>query len=314
MADQKLKSARAIAVEVLNRCDPKKNYAGPILDRLLHKTDQRQRATDLVFGTLRNRMAIDAVIAKFSGRPVERIQAGLLNIIRIATYELIYRPSTGQYAIVNEAVLNTKTAGGDKQAGFVNAVLRQITRHISNRSSNLKLKTQNLKFDDAERTLPQNSATGCQFDTSFLPDRETHPAEYLSTVFSLPVWLVSGWLVEFGEESTQQICFASNRRPSIYLRLNPLKTTIEALAEKLIDAGVDLEINSDDSVIRIISPQAISQLPGFAQGEFTVQDITAAKPVRMLINSKLKTQNYLISVPHLAPKRHSWPRPPAMRR
>src|SRR4030042_6058956 len=133
MAGQKLKSARAIAVEVLNRCDPKKNYAGPILDRLLHKTDQRQRATDLVFGTLRNRTAIDTVIATFSGRPVERIQSRLLNIIRIGTYELIYSPSTEQYAIVNEAVLNTKATWAAKQSGFVNAVLRQITRHISNR-------------------------------------------------------------------------------------------------------------------------------------------------------------------------------------
>ena len=130
MAGQKPKSARAVAVEVLNRCDPRKNYAATILDKVRHETDQKQRATDLVFGTLRNRTAIDTVIAKFSGRPVERIQPGLLNIIRVGTYELVYCPSTEQYAIVNDAVINTKTAHSDKQAGFVNAVLRQIARHI----------------------------------------------------------------------------------------------------------------------------------------------------------------------------------------
>ena len=287
MAGQKIKSARAIAVEVLNRCDPKRNYAGSILDRMLHETDQKQRATDLVFGTLRNRKAIDAVIAAFSGRPVERIQAGLLNIIRIATYELIYRPSTEQYAIVNEAVLNTKTAGGDKQAGFVNAVLRQITRHITCRGGSRTA----LTGHDAERTLPQNSATGCQFDTSFLPDRETHLAEYLSTVFSLPVWLVSGWLVEFGAESALRICMASNRRPGLYIRPNPLRTTIDALVEKFTAAEIGFEIAGDAEMIRIKRPSDVTQLPGFADGEFTVQDLTASKPVRMLINSKLKTQN-----------------------
>ena len=275
MAGQKLKSARTIAVDVLNRSDPMKNYAGPILDRLLDKTDQRPRATDLVFGTLRNRTAIDTVIAAFSGRPVERIQAGLLNIIRIGTYELIYCPSTEQYAIVNEAVLNAKAADGAKQAGFVNAVLRQITRHISNRRVPLSQV-------DAERTLLQDLTAGCEFDTSFLPDQETCPAAYLSTVFSLPEWLVAGWLAEFGEESARRICLASNRRPSIYLRPNPLRTTIEALTGKMADAEIGFEIAGDSEMIRIKSPRDVTQLPGFSEGQFTVQDITASKPVRML--------------------------------
>jgi 16S rRNA (cytosine967-C5)-methyltransferase len=275
MAGQKIKSARAIAVVVLNRWDPKRNSAGSILDGLQHETGQRQRATDLVFGTLRNHQAIDTVIAKFSGRPVKRIQAGLLNIIRVGTYELIYCPSTEQYAIVNEAVVSAKATGGAKQAGFVNAVLRQITRDINNRQVILA-------EGDADHTLPQTPDTGCQFDTAFLPDRQENQAKYLSTVFSLPEWLVTGWLDEFGEEFTRQICFASNRRPSIYLRPNPLKTTIEALTEKLRDAGVDLEIDTDNSIIRIISPQAISHLPGFAEGEFSIQDLSASMPVKML--------------------------------
>jgi len=275
MADQKIKSARAIAVQVLNHCDPKRNYAGPLLDRLQHETDQRQRATDLVFGTLRNRTAIDTVIATFSGRPVERIQARLLNIIRVGTYELIYCPSTEQYAIVNEAVLNAKVAGGTKKAGFVNAVLRQITRHISNRQVPLAQTY-------AERTLLADAATGCQFDTSFLPDSQKSPAEYLSTVFSLPEWLVAGWLAEFGEESTRQICLASNRRPSVYLRPNRLKTTIEALTEKMAAAEIGFEIAGDSEMIRIKSPRDVTQLPGFSEGQFTIQDITASMPVRLL--------------------------------
>jgi len=338
MVDQKIKSARAIAAEVLNRCDPKRNYASPILDGLLHKTEQRQRATDLVFGTLRNRGVLDAVIAAFSGRPVQRIQAGLLNIIRIGTYELVYSPATEEYAIVNEAVGNTKAVAGEKQAGFVNAVLRQIIRHISNRQIPLAQ-------GHVRRTLPHPSTplracpeefegvkkrcsscraktrhstghltverrrgtTGCEFDTDFLPDSEASLAGYLSMAFSLPEWLVTDWLDQFAHPSTslrvkrgtlpfmpprdtlrwsedevRQICFASNRRPSIYLRPNTLKTTMDALAEKLRQAGVDLDMDADNSMIRIKSPQAVPQLPGFTAGEFIVQDITASQPVRML--------------------------------
>ncbi|MHC4230796.1 MAG: transcription antitermination factor NusB, partial [Planctomycetota bacterium] len=274
MTGRKPKSARAVAVQVLNRCDPQKNYAGPVLGKLLHKTDQKQRATDLVFGTLRNRRAVDMVIARFSGRPVQRIPHALLNIIRIGTYELVYSPTTEEYAIVSEAVENTKVFAGKKQAGFVNAVLRQITRHISNRQVPL---TQ----ADAELSLPQTSITGCEFDTCFLPDHETCPADYLSVVFSLPGWLVTDWLAEFGEESTRQICFASNRRPSIYLRPNPLRITAQGLADKLNNDNVDAEIVKG-TMIKLKRPKAISNLPGFAEGEFTVQDITASQPVLLL--------------------------------
>jgi len=275
MAGQKLKSARIIAVEVLNKCDPKKDYAGTILDSLQHQTVQNQQATDLVFGTFRNRRAIDTVIATFSGRPVKRIQDRLLNIIRVGTYELIYCPLTEQYAIVNEAVASAKATGGAKQSGFVNAVLRQITRHIINRQIPWLQ-------GDTNRTLVQTRTTGCQFDTDFLPDRITSPAEYLGTVFSLPEWLVAGWLAEFGEESTQQICLASNRRPSVYIRPNRLKTTVEALAEKLHAADVGFEIVQNTVMVHIKSPHDVTQLPGFSEGLFTVQDITASEPVKNL--------------------------------
>ncbi|MHC4424979.1 MAG: transcription antitermination factor NusB [Planctomycetota bacterium] len=224
MAGRRLKPARTVAIEVLDRCDPKKNYAGPILDGLLPKTDQRQRATDLVFGTIRNRLAIDAVITTFSGCPLERIPDRLLNVIRIGVYELVYTPATEEYSVVNEAVENAKAVAGKKQVGFVNAVLRQITRHTANRQIHLP-------HGKAKSTLPQTHATGCEFDTCFLPDRETSPVDYLSIVFSLPKWLVTDWLGGFGEELTRQICFASNRRPSIHIRPNTLRTATQDLAE-----------------------------------------------------------------------------------
>jgi 16S rRNA (cytosine967-C5)-methyltransferase len=274
MADERVKSARAVAVQVLNRCDPERNYAGPILGRLLHRTEQRQRATDLVFGTMRNRRAVDTVIATFSGRPVQRISPHLLNIIRVGVYELVYAPATEEYAVVNEAIEHTKAVAGRKQAGFVNAVLRQIIRHINNRQIPLEQA-------DTRRTLAQTLAAGCEFDTDFLPDRETSPDGYLSTVFSLPPWLVTDWLGEFGEELTRRICAASNRRPSIYIRPNLLKTTTQELADKLAADNIETEI-IEGTMIKLKSPKAVSKLPGFAEGEFTVQDITASQPIRLL--------------------------------
>jgi len=290
MAGQKPKSARTIAIDALNHCNPKHNYAGPILNKLLSQTDQKQRATDLVLGTIRNRSAIDTVITAFTGRPIERIPDKLLNIIRIGTYELVYSPATGQHSIVNEAVENAKAIAPQKQVGFVNAVLRQITRHIANRQIPLPQA-------DSRCTLVQTFETGCEFDTDFLPDPKFLPADYFSTVFSLPKWLITDWLSEYGAESTRRICLASNRRPGIYLRPNSLKTTTQNLAEKFQQTNIDFEIvgavrepssqqasctTRAQSMIRIKSPRAITGLPGFAEGLFTVQDISASQAVMML--------------------------------
>jgi 16S rRNA (cytosine967-C5)-methyltransferase len=281
------KTARQIATALLNRFDPKRGYAAAILSDLLHQTTETQRVTDLVFGTIRNRAAIDKVIAEFSGRPVERIQPELLNIIRVASFELIYCSQTPEYSIVNEAVNMAKALARKKQTGFVNAVLRQITRHIKNRQ---------IPLSQAEpiKTLPQSNATGCQFDTEILANPQTSPAEYSSIAFSLPEWLVTDWLNEFSEEQVRQICFASNRRPSIYIRPNTLKTTTQQLSEKFHAEDVDFEIvpldnlqtsrieHRESSTIRLKSPKAITELPGFKEGLFIVQDVTAALPARLL--------------------------------
>jgi 16S rRNA (cytosine967-C5)-methyltransferase len=322
------KSARAIAAEVLQRFDPAHAYAGPILESLLDRTQERQRATDLVYGTIRNLHAIDAVISEFSGRLPNRISSVLLSIIRVAVYELVYNPATPVYSIVNEAVTDAGRAGGKKQTGFVNAVLRQVARHISDRQAGLSA-------SDARRTLVQTPETGCVFDSDFLPDPATAEAAYLVECFSLPPWLVTYWLDEYGPQQTRSICLACNRRPSLYVRVNPLRTTAEGLLERFAQAGIRAErvvsggvvraesLGNDSScrgrpardsragrprhgaakmaatqpgggweppdnasrrpqMIRITGPHAVTQLPGFAEGLFTVQDLSASQAVRAL--------------------------------
>ncbi len=275
MKESKKYTARFVAAQVLNKFEPKRDYASAILDKYLDKTDQRQRATDLVFGTLRNLAAIDSVINSFSGCLVKRIQKKLLNIVRVGCYEIIYTPSTGEHSIVNEAAQNAKAIAGPKQVGFVNALLRQIIRHVTNRQT--PLLQANIR-----RTLPQNIETGCEFDSDFLPDETTNIAQYLSIVFSLPNWLVTDWLKEFGDEKARQICFASNRRPGFYIRPNTLKISMREFVTKLQEDGVEIETVQDEPLLRLKSPSKVSELPGFIEGLFVVQDLTASLPVRLL--------------------------------
>ncbi|MFC1675552.1 transcription antitermination factor NusB [Planctomycetota bacterium] len=266
-------TARAVAMKVLNRFNPKRNYASVILGDLINQTQEKQRASDLVFGTVRNQIAIDTVITQFADCRIGRTDRRVLNIIRIGSYELIYCPQAAQHAIVNEAVENVKTIGSKKQVGFVNAVLREIIRNITNRE--VALSKANL-----QSTLPHTTQAGCQFNKDILPDAEESPAEFLSVRFSLPDWLVAEWIAEFGFEQAEQICFASNRRPSLYVRPNILKTTTEKLAEKFRNSDLDLQIAPDGSMIKIKSPCAITELAGFYEGLFSVQDLTASEPAK----------------------------------
>ena len=281
MSDPGSKSARVVAAEVLRRFDAGRAQAGPILDRLLPQTDQKQRATDLVFGTIRNLLAIDRVIEQFSGRRVRQIDKLLLAVIRVGVYELAYSPDTPVYSIVDEAVKSARSEGGGKQTGFVNAVLRGVVRHIVAREAPVR-------ETSAARTLVQSPQTGCEFDTDFLPDGTSDPAAHLSACFSIPQWLVAGWITEFGPQRARQICLGSNRRPSVYVRVNALKTRPAHLMERLHEAGIEAEVvppvdgSAKAGTIRLPGPQAISQLPGFAEGWFTVQDLSASRAVRVL--------------------------------
>ena len=273
MIEQKT-SARAVVAAVLNKFDAEKYLAGPILEKAITATDQRQRATDLLYTSLRNRSAIDTCISKLADCPIARINRKLLSILRVAACELIYNPQTPEYSIVNEAVELAKRGAGKKQTAFVNAVLRQITRGIKDRQATLA-------DADPKKILPQSVSHGCLFDTDLLPDPQTESAEYLSIAFSLPPWLVTQWLEDFGVDQARQICFASNRKPSLYIRPNPLKITPKDLLEKFLAADIDAAI-VEESMLTIKSPKAVTSLPGFTDGLFTIQDIAASKAVKLL--------------------------------
>ncbi len=269
------RSAREVAFGVLNEFNVGKGNAGEILHKMINQTDRRQQATDIVFGVIRNRPAIDMVISKTGDTQTDRISKRLLNILRIGTYELIFAPQTAQYAIVNEAVNLAHSFAGKKQADFINAVLRGVIRGIAARKTELS-------GADVVRILPQSETSGCLFSISLLPDPKENPAEYLSKAFSLPKCLISEWVDEFGFDSARKICLASNRRPRVFLRPNILMVSAQELGEKLAAAEVESEIEPDNLMIRVKTPQPVSTLAGFAEGLFSVQDPTASQAVRLL--------------------------------
>lgn len=281
MAPAKKISARRLGLGILDTFNPKTANAAEKLHAKIDLTDQKAQATDIVFGVIRNRTAIDLVVTKIAKTPIERIHKKLINILRIGIYELAFAPRTAEYAILNEAVQLAHDITGKKQAGFVNAVLRNVTRNILDRAAPLT-------DTCVSQILPHSSSAGCKFATDLLPDPEIFPAEYLHQGFSLPKWLVVEWLKEFGFEKVRQICFASNRRPSLFVHPNTLKIDQQELVKKLnseaedIAELIDSELLGVSSVIRIKASRSVSKLPGFDEGLFIVQDPAAASVTNIL--------------------------------
>jgi N utilization substance protein B len=88
-------------------------------------------ASELVAGVVRELPAIDRRIASYAREwRLERLANVDRNILRLAVYELVYRPDVPASVVINEAVELAKVYGGDESGRFVNGVLGQMARDL----------------------------------------------------------------------------------------------------------------------------------------------------------------------------------------
>ncbi len=205
--------------------------------------DSRDRAlvTELVYGVLRWQGRLDWIIDQQSNISPDKIDLPVRLILRLAAYQLLFLERIPPAAAVNEAVELTKASQPQHVVRFVNGVLRTISR-----------KAKILK------------------DASL----EGSPAERLAVQYSYPVWLVQHWLTELGEQETEALCTASNQVPPTSVRVNTLKTTVEAMVATFKDLGFSVEVgNLVPEAVHLRSIRMdLSGLLQYQRGEFQVQD------------------------------------------
>ena len=266
-------TARNTAWKTLNQCDILRHDTAGILNQLLARTDRPAQATDIVFGVIRNRAAIDRVLTQCASIEPDRVKPSQWNLLRIGVYELVYAPDTADYAIINEAVELASKASSKRAGGFLNAVLRNVQRAIQNRQA--PCTPENIR-----NIIPQTPHTGCLFTVDLLPDPGKETTQYLSTAFSLPQLLINEWLAAFGPEQTRSICLASNRHPSVIVQPNTCLITSGELQKKLGDETISNECLGES--LRIRGTGKINTSGPWLDGLFYIQDTTAAESVKML--------------------------------
>jgi len=268
--------ARDIAVEALRGGREQGRFAQDRLGRLI--ADRRPSAadaalaTELTLGGVRHRLTLDHLISRFLHGRVNRLDSGLLAVLRVGAYQIVWLDRIPAFAAVDSAVEQGKQVAGRRAGGLVNAVLRRLLRHRLD-------EVLSEPPDQPRRCVRIGVARWRAFDTDLFGDPEADPVGYLSASTSHPAVLVRRWLAHFGRSRTEQICLAGGQRPPLVLRGNRRRIDVQTLLERLSSEGtVAVAAPSGDSVFVAEGPPA-RQMTAVAEGLCQPQDLTAQAPV-----------------------------------
>lgn len=239
--------ARDVAWRVLNRVEHDRAWADLTLHALFRERDlpRRERgfATELAYGTLRMRGRIDAALRQVLDRELDDLEPGVRNLLRLGAYQLLALPNQRDATAVDETVKLSRAAGLARASGFVNAVLRKL----------------------AERA-----------PTLAFPKLDEDPVGCLRDEGSLPEWLADRLVRELGPEAALAFARASAKAPPRTIRLSPGVDRAQVIAR----LGGRACAWAPDGVTNLASDPVRD--PGFAAGEFSVQDEASQLVVELL--------------------------------
>ncbi len=232
--------ARRIALDVIMAVRQSDAYANLLLPVRLSRAKLSPAdaglATELTYGTLRMQGYYDKVIALAAGRSVEKIDPPILDLLRMACHQLLSM-RVAQHAAVDESVQLAKTVGSNSAVGFVNGVLRTITR------------TEAAEWHD--RVLAQ-AGSG---------------EEALALGYSHPLWVTRAFrqvLVAEGREAElEALLAADNVAPRVAITALPGHATVDELE------AYPAEFSPVGSILDGGDPM---RLPAVREGRARVQD------------------------------------------
>ena len=246
---------REIAVRILRQHAEDGGFIEDLLDAALSRSTlesaDRRLLQELAFGVVRWQGTLDWLIRhKTEGRTQKQV---LQILLRLGLYQIFWLERIPDHAAVNETVELARQLGFGPQSGFINAVLRGYLR--------------------------ERDATVQQLDTL----KREQPA----IGYSHPDWLYERWRTRFGEENTRALLEWNNKPPATYARLNSLKGTAEAIAQKWEAEGVlftprNWDWTEPDTVFELRSHPPLASLGTFQDGLFYIQDPSTLLAVRAL--------------------------------
>ena len=253
-----MQNPRQIAFLALREVHRRGAFADVALDRTFRNSEltdlDRRLVTELVYGSVRRMRAIDFIIDKLATKKSSQQPPELRTILHLGLYQLQYLNNIPPSAAVNTTVQLAKENGFLGLSSFVNGLLRQYIRLT--------------ETDLNPLTVTNYKST----------------VERLGILHSFPDWIVEMWLEQLGETETEQLCQWFNQSPTIDLRINPLKSTIDQIETAFKSQNISVSrIPHLPQALRINgSSGAIQNLPGYSEGWWTIQDSSAQLVTHLL--------------------------------
>lgn len=201
-----IQPARRVAYEVISAVRESDAYANLLLPVKLERAKlsgpDAGLATELTYGTLRRLGYYDAVIEVAAGRSADQIDPAILDVLRLAAHQLLSM-RVASHAAVDEAVSQAREVGSQSATGFVNGVLRSITRSTPE------------EWHERVLAVPRGDD------------------ERLAIEHSHPVWVVRAFrqalAAEGRADELEQLLEADNVAPRVSLVALPGLSTVEEL-------------------------------------------------------------------------------------
>ena len=238
-------TARHTALQALLQMEENEGYSNIVIDKALRAAGLDPRdgglASAIFYGVLEKRLPLDFYLRGCLKDPEKKVDPVIWMLLRCAAYQILYLDRVPDSAAVNQAVEEAKAYKRGTYAGLVNGVLRNLSR--------------------SKETLA-------------LPQGESLRA--LSLRYSIPQELIRLWRGSYGPHLTGRLLEAFQQRPRMYVRVNTVKTTVEALAGLLAEKGFSLTpLPFPQGAAVLEGDGSPAALPEFQGGLFHVQDLSA---------------------------------------
>jgi 16S rRNA (cytosine967-C5)-methyltransferase len=248
-------SAREVARRVLRRVDAEGAYASLALAGELERgqlaAEDRALATEIAYGVLRHRSRLERALTAHAPRGLGKLSPAIRAALDAAAYQILFLDRVPAYAAVDDAVGAIRRVAGGRVAGFANRVLRAL----------------------AGSGEPP------------LPDRADDLSAYLSTVCSMPAWLVEQLTDALAEEEWEPGALALTAPAPLWGRIDRNRIQPDELGRLLADerpgATVEESALCGDAV-RLSGAGSPDASRSFQDGLWTVQDLGAQIVARMV--------------------------------
>lgn len=235
-------NSRSIALKILNRVFNEGAYSNLVLSSELNNSNLNDKdkalVTEIVYGTIRRKNSLDTLIASFV-RDIKMMDKRVLNILRIAMYQLKFLDKVPSYAACNEAVEQAKKIS-ISSSKLVNGILRSYGK---------------------------KGESGLVFKNKIYE---------LAYTYSFEPWLIRLFIKQYGEEDAIRILNGLNLTPKVTVRVNSLKGDFDEVFEELEEFGYNVEEGYIcPEAISIKGGKSVEDNKVFNEGKITVQDESA---------------------------------------